>query len=66
MAGVEAMRRGHHVDEFGFDFTYPMLASARRHRDVVGGIHQGLIDPSPRSAATPAFAAAGACLIRPA
>jgi len=39
------MRRGHHVDEFGFDFTYPMLASARRHRDVVGGIHQGLIDP---------------------
>jgi hypothetical protein len=45
MAGGEAMRRGHHVDEFGFDFTYPMLASARRHRDVVGGIHQGLIDP---------------------
>ena len=38
------MRRGHHVDEFGFDFTYPMLDSARRHRDVVGGIHQGLID----------------------
>jgi len=47
--------------------TCPMLASARRHPDVVCGIHQGLIDaisPEPRQLLP--FAATGACLIRPA
>lgn len=47
--------------------TCPMLASARRHPDVVCGIHQGQIDAV---AAEPQqllpFAAAGACLVRPA
>lgn len=47
--------------------TCPLLASARRHPDVVCGIHQGLIDAissEPRQLLP--FAAAGACLIRPA
>ena len=47
--------------------TCPMLASARRHPQVVCGIHQGLIDaiaPEPRQLVP--FAAVGACLIRPA
>lgn len=47
--------------------TCPLLASARRHPDVVCGIHQGLIDAiaSEPQQLLP-FAAVGACLIRPA
>jgi len=47
--------------------TCPLLASARRHPDVVCSIHQGLIDAiaSEPQQLLP-FAAAGACLIRPA
>ena len=47
--------------------TCPLLASARRHPDVVCGIHQGLIDAvSSEPLQLQPFAAAGACLIRPA
>ena len=46
--------------------TCPMLASARRHPDVVCGIHQGLIDAiSPKPRQLVPFATVGACLIRP-
>ena len=45
--------------------TCPMLASARRHPDVVCGIHQGQIDAiSHEPQQLLPFAAAGACLIR--
>ncbi len=47
--------------------TCPLLASARRHPDVVCGIHQGLIDAiSAEPLRLLPFAAPGACLIRPA
>lgn len=47
--------------------TCPMLAAARRHPEVVCGIHQGQIDAishDPQQLLP--FARAGACLIRPA
>lgn len=47
--------------------TCPMLASARLHPDVVCGIHQGQIDAiSAEPQQLLPFAAAGACLVRPA
>lgn len=46
--------------------TCPLLASARRHPEVVCGIHQGLIDAiSHEPVQLLPFAEAGACLIRP-